>query len=222
MTDGTAFGLAPGHLGGNRVREVFLHARVSAALDRLAAAFPGCLVDVLDRAGDRMSVPAPADAFVRPVEEFDVPAGAPDRIVIYGQDAAAHFGAEFPDMPARRYDGPGDGVAFELDPAHLGLDRFGLVDLSDEVRQALGAVLGNASGSASRWKVFDGEGMPVRTSLTGASERIAGPVPLNGFEPRHVVLYDRAAAERFARLFPALEREELAALERRWRAARLG
>ena len=233
LTDGTAFGLGPGHLGRNRFGEISLHARVSATLDRICRDVPGCVVDVLDDDGDRLRLPAPVGAFVEPVEMFDIPRAAPHWLVVYGRDAAAPFGDAFPDMVGRPYAGFSDGIAFELGREHLGRDRFGLIHLGDDLRRAIDGIfkdagykhVGFGDAGRSQWKVFDGEGLPVKPSRPGVGEPVAGfaaePVSVfNGFEPRYVVIHDRRAAERFGQLFPKMRRDRLADLERLWREAR--
>lgn len=219
MTDGTAFGLEAGHLGRHRSSdEIGLHARVSATLDRIGADVPDCAIDVLDGHGDRMKLPGPAGDFVGPVGMFDVSREAPHQVVIYGPAAAAQFGEAFPDMVRRPYAGPADGIAFALDQEHLGRDQFGLIHLNEEVWQAIDSLPGDAR--MARWRVFDGEGMPVKPTRTRASGPIDAFKGLTGFEPRYVVFYDRVAAERFGKMFPAMRGERLAELERVWRAAR--
>lgn len=230
MTDATAFGLEPGHLGRNRLGEISLHARVRDALARVCRAVPDSIFDVLDGHGDRMKLPAPPGDFVAPVEAFDIHPGAPHQIVAYGADAAARFGQACPDMACRPYAGPGEAIVFELGQEHLGRDSFGLPCLTDEVTRAIDAVFGAAPGS--RCKVFDGEGLafkPARGSARprGISDRIASfdgdhASALNGFEPQYVAIFDRAAAERFARQFPAMPRRDLAEHERIRRRARSG
>ena len=219
MTEGTAFRLGPAHLGRHRhTDQISLHARVSATLERICRGGSGGLVDVLDGLGERVRIGKPAGEFVQPVELFDVPREAPHQLVVYGQDAAARVGNAFPDMPHRPYAGQ-DGIAFELDGAHLGKDQFGLVHLNEAVWQAIDSVLGDSG--ASGWKVFDGEGLPVAPTRTRASGQIDAFEGLNGFEPRYVVFRDQRAAERFARRFPAMRSFRLAVLERAWRAARM-
>lgn len=219
MTDASAFGLEPGHLGRHRSRdEIYLHTRVSARLDRIGEQCPHCVTDVLDGHGARMPVPVATSDFVVPVEMFDVPREAPHQIVVYGPDAAAQLGEAFPDLPCRPHAAP-DGIAFELSTTHLGRDQFGLIHLSDEIRRAIDSLPGDAR--ASRWKVLDGEGMPIAPSRTRASGQVAEFEGLNGFEPRYVVFHDRRAAETFGKLFPAMRTERLAELERLWRKARM-
>jgi hypothetical protein len=229
MTDGTVFGLQARHLGMNSFREIHLHAEVSATLDRIRNEVPGCVVDVRDGHGDRVAAPGPAGAFVTPVEIFDVPAEAPRQLVVHGEEAAARVGDALPDLVRLPAAGPADGVAFELDREHLGKDRFGLVYLNDDVMLAIASVVGDTAPAQCR--VLDGEGLPVKPprqpSPVGGREgsRFAGFEPgpvsgLNGFEPRYVVFHDRGAAERFARLYPAMRQDALDGLERTWRAAR--
>ncbi len=222
MTDAMVFGLAPGHLGMNRFRRIYLHARVSATLDRICAEVPGSFFDVRDRNDIAIGVPDQPGAFVEPVGEYDVRSDpkAPHQVMMHGQDAATRLGDAFPDMPRR----PCDGIAFALEGAHLSRDRFGSVHLSAAVERAIGRCVAGA-GPALRHKVVDGEGLPAVSnafSEPGPGFSAGGDVsPLNGFEPRYVVFHDRGAAERFGALFPAMRRERLAELERVWRAARM-
>lgn len=222
MTDATVFLLALGHLGRDRFGTTYLHARVSATLDRICADVPGSFFDVRDRSDNGIGVPQRPDAFAGPVEDYDVLGDpkAPNKVVVFAHDAAARLGAAFPDMPRR----PHDGIAFALEGAHLSRDRFGSVYLSPEVARAIGACVGG--GGPGLWhKVVDGEGLPAVSNAF--SELGAGfsadreVAALNGFEPRYVVFHDRGAAEKFGRLFPAMRRERLGELERVWRAARV-
>ncbi len=211
MTDGTAFTLLPGHLGRNGLGEVWLHVRVSAALDGICATVPGAYFHVRDRRGAR--VQRPGSSFVATVAAFEALAEtAPQVLVVRGGEAAAQVGRAFPDMPA----GPDEGVAFELDAAQLGRDRWGLVQVAAEVRQAIDAVL--AAVPEAHCQVLDGEGLPLRGGGTGRQVLGFGEA-LDGFEPQYLAFADRRAAAAFARRFPAMRRHELAGLERVWREA---
>jgi hypothetical protein len=225
MTDGTMFRLQPEHLGRHHVSDaIFLHARVSTALDRICQDVPGCIVDVLDRDGDRIPVPSPASSFVQPIEMLYPPTSAPDRVVVYGPEAAARDVATFLGMPGRPYVAP-DGIAFELGREHLCRDQFNLIHLDDNVRRAIKSALDAAPNS--RFRILDGEGYRIRSAqqLSLAAAPYGEDQDLSmftsGFEPQHVVFYDRRAAATFAQVFPAMCKEELASLERRWRRARI-
>jgi hypothetical protein len=160
MSDGTVFGLQARHLGMNRIREIHLHAGVSATLDRIRHDVPGCIIDVLDGHGDRIPVRGSTGAFVAPVEIFDIPREAPRQLVVYGDDAAARVGEALPDLECLPAALPVDGIAFEVEQEHLGRDPFGLVFLNDDVTRAIDSVLGDTS--PSRWKVLDEEGLLVK------------------------------------------------------------
>lgn len=223
MSAATVFKLAPDHLGEDRLGRIFLHARISAALDRSCADVPDGWFDVRDGHDDSIPVPERPEEYMAAVGEFDVLPGMPHKVVVFGEAAVARFGAAVPDILGRPY----DGTVFVLDGEHLSLDKYGLVGLAEEVRQAID-VAGPGNGpECLAFKVFDGDGK--RAVYSGDSDPSdpfideGAPVSrLNGFEPRYVVFQDRRAAERFAARLPGMRRERLVELERLWRKAGTG
>ena len=224
MTEAAAFALLACHLGRNRVGDIHLHARVSETLDGICDAMPAGTHDVLDGHGDRLRAPGRPFAFTDQVGAFDITPAVPHVLVVHPGEAADQVAAAFPDMARRPFAEP-NGIAFELDRSHLGIDPFGIPHLAEDVVQAIATATRNAPGSRAR--MFEGDGLPFTDRRDSFSERLApltgrpGSVTgLSGHEPQYIAFTDTAAAEAFARRFPGMARHDLAGLERLWRRAR--
>jgi hypothetical protein len=222
MTNGAAFLLEPGHLGSDAHGAVSLLAAFAERLDDLVGADG---YDLLDAGGLRLALPKHPFAFTRPVEAFDVDAAAvPCRLAVYDAAAAGRVAAAFPALRRTPLVEP-DGVAFELEPRHLGRDVLGIVHLAPAVQHALDAFRRRVP--EARVELFDGDGVPCADRPNSFSEQseplVPGPhseVALNGFEPRYLAFADARTADAFARDYPGLSRCRLADLERTWRRAR--